>query len=90
MKTIRIIKIEKVIRGPNNAYEKFFPSNLITKIIIYNENTQLIYTQRIYSINNHSWNLNPLLCFIKVINATPREQFLFYLNHEKPFVLEKK
>lgn len=81
MKTIKIVKI---IKGFDNVYEKFFPINLITKTITRNDNTQ-----GIFSVNNFCWNINSLSC-VELKDSTPREQFLFYLNYEKPFVLKEK
>lgn len=81
---IKIVKIVKIIKKSNNVYGQYFPTNLITKMITHDDNIQSI-----FSINNHSWNPIKLI-HTEFINATSQEQFLFYLNYEKPFVLEEK
>ena len=80
MKTIRIVKITKDF-GQTKTY---FPMNLITKIARHKDGLF------IYSLTNSPWIYFSEIPYIKVIDATPQEQFLFYLNYEKPFVLEEK
>lgn len=62
----------------------YFPNNLIT--IIYEDRNKV---KQILSKSGNRWYYYYGMDYIRVINATPREQFLFYLNGEKPFVLEE-
>lgn len=79
MKTLRIVKVTK----EDGYTKKYFPINLITKIVQHNG-------LFIHSLTNNPWNYYSGIPYIKVIDATPQEQFLFYINHEKPFVLKEK
>ena len=80
MKTVKIMRIVKVIKGPDDIYKVYFPINLVTKIIKIGNRSS------IFSVNNGPW---PVLSSINFTKTTPREQFLFYINEEKPFVMEE-
>ena len=76
-----IIKTLKIVKVISNDRLSNFPNNLVTRVA-----KKMDYAV-IFSEHNIGWMYpNP---YIKVIDATPREQFLFYVNNEKPFVLEE-